>query len=59
VADKGDDHGGGGLFSSVLGGGKPSGCLSQLCSWIQLLDLFASVVGLGGGGNPVYHVAGL
>jgi hypothetical protein len=58
AADKGDHHGGGGLFLSVLGGGKPSGRLSQLRSWIQHLDLFASVVGRGGGGDPVYHVAG-
>jgi hypothetical protein len=53
AADKGDHHGGGGLFLSVLGGGKPSGRLSQLRSWIQHLDLFASVVGRGGRGPVI------
>jgi hypothetical protein len=57
-AGKGDDNGGGGLLLSDLGGDKPSGRLSQLRSWIQHLDLFASVVGRGGGGDPIQNVSG-
>jgi hypothetical protein len=57
-ADKGDDHGGGGLFLLVLGGGKPSEYLSHLHSWIQHLDLFTSVIRPGVCGDPVYPVAG-
>jgi hypothetical protein len=57
-ADKRDDHGGGGFVLSVLGGGKPSGCLSQLRSWIQHLDLFTGVFWRGGGGDPIQNVSG-
>jgi hypothetical protein len=57
-ADKSDDHRGGGLVLSVLGGGQPSGCLSQLRSWIQHLDLFTGVFWRGGGGDPIQNVSG-
>jgi hypothetical protein len=57
-ADEGDDHGGGGLVLSVLGGGEPSRRLGQLRSWVEHLVLFAAVFWRGGGGDPVHDVSG-
>jgi hypothetical protein len=57
-ADKSDDHGGGGLALSILGGGEPSGRLCQLRSWVEHLDLFTGVFWRGGGGDPIQNVSG-
>jgi hypothetical protein len=43
---------------SVLGDGKPSGCLNQLLRWIQHLDLFTGVFWRGGSGDPIQNVSG-
>jgi hypothetical protein len=43
---------------SVLGGGKPSGLLSQLRSWVQHLNLFTGVFWPGGGRDPIQNVSG-
>jgi hypothetical protein len=56
-AEEGDDHGGGGLVLSVLGGGEPSRRLGQLRSWVEHLELFAAVFWRGGGGDPVHDVS--
>jgi hypothetical protein len=57
-ADEGDDHGGGGLALSILGGGEPSRLLGQLRSWVEHLDLFTGVFWRGGGGDPIQNVSG-
>jgi hypothetical protein len=57
-AGKSDDHGRGGLFLSILGGGEPLRRLRQLRSWVEHLELFAGVFWRVGGGDPVHDVPG-
>jgi hypothetical protein len=57
-ANKGDDHGGGGLALLILGGGEPSRLLGQLCSWVVHLDLFTGIFWRGGDGDLIQNISG-